>query len=418
MLEILERNNFWNDEVVGYGYIRKKYLSKLEEYLDNTLVKVLLGQRRVGKSYLLRMLIHHLINKMAVSPHNILYINMDLHDFNFIKDSQSLMNTIDLYRSKLRPKGKIFLFLDEIQEIRGWERAVNSLSQQYKEQYEIFITGSNANLLSTELSTYLSGRYVRFEVFPFSYGEYCGIKKLEKSRTSFLDYLKTGGIPEIYALTNLELQQNYIASLKDSIVLRDVIQKNNIRDIALLAKLIDFLIDSVGSFFSVNSVVKTLMNSGYKTNNETVGNYITFLKEAYFIHDSMRYDLKGKRILKSEKKYYLNDLSFKYYLSSSFDFGIGKYLENVIYMELKRQGYNIYTGRISGKEVDFVADKKGERKYIQVTYLLSDENVINREFGNLGLIKDNYEKLVISLDDVNMGNRAGIKHLCAWDFCS
>ena len=256
-----------------------------------------------------------------------------------------------------------------------------------------------------------------FEVFPFGYGEYCGIKKLEKNKITFLDYLKNGGIPEIYSLNNIELQQNYIASLKDSIILRDIIQKNNVRDVVLPGKLVDFLIDSVGSPFSVNSVVKTLTNSGYRTNNETIGTYLTFLKEAFFIHDSVRYDLKGKKILKGEKKYYLNDLSFKYYLSSSFDFSIGRYLENVIYMELKRQQYKVYTGKINGKEIDFIAEANGDKKYIQVTYLLSDETVINREFGNLELIKDNYEKLVISLDDINMGNREGVKHVNAWTFC-
>lgn len=417
MFEILVQNNFWNDEVVGFGYIREMYLAKLESYLDNNLVKVLLGQRRVGKSYILRMLINYLLTKRDVNPHNILYINMDLIDFNFINDSQSLINTIKLYRSTLKPEGKIYLLLDEIQEIEGWEKGINSLSQQYKEQYEIFITGSNANLLSSELSTYLSGRYVSFEVFPFGYGEYCGIKKLEKNKNSFINYLKNGGMPELYSLNSLELQQNYITSLKDSIVLRDIIQKNNIRDIVLLRKLVDFLIDSVGSPFSVNSVVKVLINSGYKTNNETVGNYLTFIKEAYFIHDTIRYDLKGKRILKGEKKYYLNDMAFKYYLSSSFDFGTGRYLENIIFMELKRQQFNVYTGQVDGKEIDFIAEKNGEKKYVQVTYLLADENVINREFGNLELIKDNYEKLVISMDDINMGNRDGIKHISAWDFC-
>jgi len=262
---------------------------------------------------------------------------MDLHDFNYIKDSQALINTIELYRSNLKPKGKIYLFLDEIQEIKGWEKVINSLSQQYKVQYEIFLTGSNANVLSSDLATYLSGRYVSFEVFPFGYGEYCGIKKLEKNKITFLDYLKNGGIPEIYSLNNIELQQNYIASLKDSIILRDIIQKNNVRDVVLPGKLVDF--------------------------------------------------------------------------------SIGRYLENVIYMELKRQQYKVYTGKINGKEIDFIAEANGDKKYIQVTYLLSDETVINREFGNLELIKDNYEKLVISLDDINMGNREGVKHVNAWTFC-
>lgn len=411
------RNNFWNDEVVRFGYIREMYLSRLDTYLGNNLVKVLLEQRRVGKSYILRMLIHHLITDRNIPPRNILYINKDLQDYSSINNSESLIDAIKFYRLKLKPKGKVYLLLDEIQEIQEWEKAINSLSQQYKEQYEIFITGSNANVLSSELSTYLSGRYVSFEVFPFSYSEYCGIKKVEKNKTSFLQYLKSGGMPEIYSLDNIELQQNCIASLKDPIVLRDIIQRNTIRDIVMLEKLVDFLIDSVGLPFSVNSVVKILTNTGYKTNNETVGNYLSSIKKAYFIHDCVRYDLKGRKILQGEKKFYLNDLAFKYYLSSSFDFGVGRYLENLIYMELRRQQYNVYIGQIHGRKIDFIAEKNGNKKYIQVTYLLSDEHVIQREFRNLELIKDNYEKLVISLDDVNMGNKEGIKHINAWDFC-
>ena len=418
MFEKIERNNFWKGEVVGFGYVRRIYLKKLENYLGNSLVKVLLGQRRVGKSYILRMLINHLITEKAVSPANILYINMDLQDFSFIKDSQSLLDAVSLYKSRLQPSGRVYIFLDEVQEIKDWEKAVNSLSQQFMESYEVFITGSNAKILSSELATYLSGRYVSFNIYPFSFAEYCGIKSFGYDKASFLEYLKIGGMPELYALTNLELQQNYISSLKDSIVLRDVIRKNNIRDSILLDKLVDFLIDSVGSSFSVNSVVKTLTAAGFRTNNETIGNYIEFLKDAFFIHSSRRFDLKGRRILKGEQKIYLNDLAFKYYLSSSFDFGIGRYLENIIFMELCRQQYVVYTGGLNGKEIDFIAEKKGERKYVQVAYLLSSKDVIDREFGNLELINDNYEKLVVSMDDVNFGNRDGIRHINAWDFCS
>jgi hypothetical protein len=199
-------------------------------------------------------------------------------------------------------------------------------------------------------------------------------------------------------------------------VLRDIGRRHQVRDVYLLDRLMHFLIDSIGSLFSINSVANYLKTRGYKTNHETIGNYLGFLKEAYFIHEAERYDIKGKKILYGEKKYYLNDLGFKYFLSSSFDFGVGKYLENAVYLDLRRKGYRVYTGNIGGKEVDFVAEEGKTKKYIQVCYLLADESVIQREFGNLDQIDDHYEKRVISLDDLNLGNRQGIRHINAWEF--
>jgi predicted AAA+ superfamily ATPase len=236
-----------------------------------------------------------------------------------------------------------------------------------------------------------------------------------KDKQSFIEYLKHGGVPETFSFTKKETISNYIDSLKDSIVLRDIVQRHSIRDVTLLRRIIDFSIDSVGSLLSVNTIVNTLKTLGHKTNVETAGMYFEFLKEAYFLHESPRYDLKGKNILQGEKKFYLNDLSFKYYTTSSFDFAIGKYLENAVYLHYKREGYRIYTGKLPVGEIDFVAEKDNNRLYIQVAYLLSDEDVIEREFGNLDKINDNYEKLVVSLDDVNLGNRKGIKHVNAWE---
>lgn len=415
MFEIIKRNNFWDKQPIKSGYLRSFYIDQLSEHLETSLVKVLLGQRRVGKSYILRMLINHLIDGLNINPINILYLNMDIQELNIIDNASRLMEAINEYRNNLKPKGKVYIFIDEVHEIEGWEKTINSLSQDYLNEYNIFITGSNANLLSSELSTYIAGRFVTFEIFPFSYTEFLGINQQEQGKISFLEYLKVGGIPETYDLKNSEMKRNYIANLKDSIVLRDVIQRNNIRDVSLLDKLIDFMIDSVGSLFSINSVVKTFTNEGYKTNSETIGNYISYLKTAYFLHESPRYDIKGKKILSGVRKYYLNDLSFKYFPASSFDFGIGKYLENLVYIHLKREDYKIYTGQIAGKEIDFIAEKDGIRKYIQVTYLLSDENIVEREFGNLENIPNSYEKMVISMDDISFGNRNGIQHRNVWD---
>jgi predicted AAA+ superfamily ATPase len=415
-MEILKKYNYWSDEEIETGYFREGYLHNISRYLENKLVKVILGQRRAGKSYLLRMIIRHLLENQKVPRQNILYINKDIAALDFIGSSPQLIETVDRYREALKPKGKVYIFLDEVQEIKEWEKAVNSYSQDYKYDYELFITGSNANLLSMELSTYLSGRYISFEVFPFSYGEYTGFNGMDRNRDSFIQYLKNGGIPESCHLQEPEIKKNYLMNLKDSIVLKDIVRRHNVRDVYLLEKLINFLIDSIGALFSINSVVNFLRSSGYKVNPETVGNYIKYLKESYLIHEADRYDIKGKRILSGEKKYYLNDLGFKYILSSSFDFGVGKYLENAVYLDLRRKGFKVYTGKIRDKEIDFIAENGNIKKYIQVCYLLADERVINREFGNLEQIPDHYEKMVISMDDIDLGNRGGIMHRKAWDF--
>ncbi len=408
--------NFWNNEPIKSGYFRESYINAFSKYLNNSLVKVILGQRRVGKSTLLRMLMECLIKREGVPPENILFINKDIHALDFIIDSQELQKVVDEYHKVINPQGKIFVFLDEVQEIKNWEKIVNSLSQDYTRDYELFITGSNAQLLSTELSTYLSGRYIRFEVFPFSYKEFLGIKSLDLGKPSFIEYLKSGGMPETYNLMDDEIKTNYFTGLRDSIVLKDIVQRHNIRDIYLLEKLIAFLTDSTGSYFSINSMVNYLKSAGYKTNGETVGAYLGYLKNAYFIHESVRYDIQGKKILDGERKFYLNDLGFKYFLSSPFEFGISKYLENAVYLHLKRMGYAVNVGKIKGKEIDFIAEKEKEKLYIQVVYLLADESVIEREFGNLERINDNYEKIVVSMDELNLGSRKGIKHVNAWEF--
>ena len=415
-MNILKKYNFWSDEELKTGFYRKNYIEHFPGYLNNRLVKVLMGQRRSGKSYLLRMLIKHLIENEHVSKTNILYINKDMSELDFIDNSSHLIEIVNEYREILKPEGKVFLLLDEVQEIKEWEKAVNSFSQDYKFDYELFITGSNATLLSTELSTYLSGRYISFEVYPFSYSEYIGFTNQKRNKESFIGYLKNGGIPETFHLQEPESKKDYISALKDSIVLKDIVRRHSVRDVYLLEKLLNYIIDSIGSYLSINSISNYLKTSGYKTNMETIGNYVNYLAQTYIIHETERFDLKGKKILGGEKKYYLNDLAFKYYLSSSFDFGVGKYLENAVYLDLKRKGFKVYTGRLRDKEIDFIAEKDNIKKYIQVCYLLADEDVVEREFGNLELIPDHYEKIVVSLDDFNMGNRNGIKHIHAWDF--
>lgn len=397
------------------GYARPSYLEKLLDLMGNNLVKVILGQRRAGKSHLMRSVMTDLIHNQHIYPHQILYINMELYDFNFIQHADDLMRVIARYRTDMNPKDKAYIFIDEIQEIEGWEKAVNSLSQNHLEPAEIVITGSNANLLSGELATYLGGRYVTMTVYPFSYGEYLQVIKQERSKATLLQYMNEGGLPELYGLPNEESKFNYIQSLLDSIVLRDIVQRNQIRDVDLLEKIIHFATDSVGSLLSIASIIGTLKHQGYKTNHETLANYLLFCQNAFYLHSCARYDMRGKQILTGEKKYYLNDLAFSHIANTGFDLKIHRQLENAVYLSLLRQGYQVYVGRIDNKEIDFIAEKQGEKIYIQVAYLLSDEKTLRREFGNLLLIPDNYPKWVVTLDEGHIGNIEGIIHYPAWE---
>lgn len=410
----LEKYNFWLGEPIEAGFLRAMYLERIKKYIGNNLIKVLVGQRRVGKSYILRQLIKSLINQ-NVNPKNIFYLNKELVDFEEIRSSKDLKKLIDEYERRLKPKGKIYVMLDEIQEIDQWEKIVNSLSQDYKKQYEVFITGSNSHLLSGELATYLSGRSVSFEILPFIFDEYVEYFNLKKNKENYLAYLQAGGLPELYKLEDNETKRNYISSLRSTILLKDIVARFNIKDVNLLDVLFTFLTDNIGNLFSTNKIVQYLNSQKRKTNHETIANYIDYLKQSFLVYEAERYDIKGKALLSGNKKYYLNDLAFRNYLSSGFDDGAGKSLENLIYIHYRALGYKIYVGSIGREEVDFILEKGGEKKYIQVAYLLATKDVVEREFRSLEKINDSYEKYVISLDDILFGNRNGIKHVRPWE---
>ena len=240
MFEYLEKYNFWKQKDINFGYLREHYLHKILKYVDNKLVKVFIGQRRTGKSYLMRQVIMHLINR-GVARKNIFYFSKEYLEFDSIKSWQDLHNLIQLYKERIKPKGKVYLFLDEIQQIDGWERLVNSYSQDFINESEVFITGSNSDLLSGELATHLSGRYVQFEVLPFSFTEYCGYINLERNRSSYLQYLQEGGLPETFYLPDFESKMHYIASLRDTILLRDIVDRYRIKDSVLLDDVFKFI---------------------------------------------------------------------------------------------------------------------------------------------------------------------------------
>lgn len=413
----LKKYNFWNGNVPELGFVRMSYTDRIFDYTGNKLIKVLVGQRRSGKSYILRQIAHRLIEG-GVNPQNIFYINKEFTDFDFITDYKDLKALLKIYKENLNPVGKVWLFIDEIQNITGWEHFVNSYSQDFVDSYEIFISGSNSKMLSGELATLLSGRYVNFEISPFSFKEYIGITEKDVSKQSYINYMESGALPELFVLPNDETKRNYISAIKDTVLLRDIIQRHNIKDPKLLEDIFVYLVNNASNLISITNILNFFKSYKRKTTYDTISNYIGYIEDTFLIHKVERYDIKGKDTISGNCKYYINDLSFKNYLYPGFGYGIGYKLENLVYLEIRRAGYEVYIGAIRNKEVDFVA-KKGDRIiYLQSTYLMADEQTAKREYAPLEAIQDNYEKYIVSLDDIVLPSNNGIKHIQAWELSS
>ena len=412
----LEKYNYWSEsDKINAGFERTLYLDKIKTVINNRLIKVLIGQRRTGKSFVMLQIIKYLIDHNNVERKNIFYFNKEQFEFDSIQNATQLSDLFEYYKTKLEISGKIYIFLDEIQDVDDWEKLVASWSQDKKNSYELFITGSNSKMLSSELGTLLSGRYLPYDILPFSYREYIDCNKLEKGKASFLEYLKSGGLPELFNIKDQIAKQHYLSALKDSIILNDIVKKYKIKDIHLLERVFFFVVNNPATLFSFKKIVNYLISAGVKTNYETITNYITYLRNALLIHECERYDIKGKSILTGERKFYLNDLSFKNYLSSKFDMGLSRNLENIVYLHYKREGYQVFVGKIYDLEIDFVLEKDGIKEYVQVAYLLSDESVIEREYRSLKRINDNYKKTVLSMDEISFGDNEGIKHYPVWE---
>jgi len=413
--DAIRKYNCWNEKFLELGYYRADYADKIFAYTGNRLVKVLIGQRRTGKSYILRQLANKLIDN-GINRKNILYVNKEYTDFDFIANYSDLDNFVKFYKKQLNVSGKICLFIDEIQNIAGWEHFVNSYSQDFVDEYEIFISGSNSKMLSGELATLLSGRYVEFEIFPFSFSEYLGILKKDNNKQNFIEYMESGGLPELFNLQNDEIKRNYVSAIKDTVFLRDIIQRYSIKEPKLLEDIFVFLVNNAANLVSITNIVNYFKNLGRKTTYDTISAYIGYLEDAFLVHKSERYDIRGKDTISGNAKYYINDLAYKNYLYTGFGYGIGYKLENLVYLYLKRNGFKVYTGVFRDKEVDFVALKDDKILYVQVTYLLIDEATIEREYSPLEAISDNYEKIVVSLDDISFPLKNGIKHEQIWNF--
>lgn len=412
--DVVRRYNFWDGKEVPTGFPRRAYTEKVAQYLGNRVIKVLTGQRRAGKSYILRQLAARLIAQ-GTKPANILFIDKEFEDFDFLQTHRDLNALIKTYEQTLRPEGKVYLFIDEVQDIEEWEKTVNSYSQDYTREYEIFLTGSNSKMLSGELSTRLSGRYVEFEVFPLSFEEFCTARGAEAGRRSYLDYMQTGGLPELGNLHGEETKRHYVSSLKNTILFKDIIQRYRIKDSRLLEDIFAFLVNNVSNLVSITGIVNYFKSRGNATTYDTVAGYIDCMTEAFLLHKAERYNIRGKEILSGNCKFYSNDQAFRNYLYRGFAHGMGYQLENMVYLELLRNGYEVYVGNIKGREVDFAALKNGEILYVQSAYLLFDEDTIKREYSPLESINDHFRKLVVSLDELQLPSKTGIEHVRAWE---
>lgn len=384
---------------------RDYYLKKIIPFIDTDLVKVLTGIRRSGKSVMMLLIKDELI-KRGVLTEQIISINFE--DFNYIKLRDPFILN-EWIKTKARGiKGKIYLFLDEIQEVSNWEQVINSFRVSLN--IDIYITGSNAKLLSGDMATYLAGRYVQFDIYPFSYHEYLIARGVSESATEFQQYIQLGGMPFlINLLYQKDASRQYLLDVYNSVLLKDIIQRNKIRDADLLERILMFSFSNIGNPFSASSIAKFLKSENRKQSNDTILNHLKACTSAYILNKIPRMDLQGKKLLTVNEKYYVADLGLRDALLGNKAKDIGQILENIVCLELLRRGYKVTVGKIGNLEIDFVAEKNGQRLYILVSYLLADEKTIDREFGVYGKIKDNYPKYVLSLDDFDF-SRDGIIH--------
>lgn len=413
-IALIGKYNLWDGKTFDFGYKRTEYTEKIAGYAGNRLVKVLVGQRRSGKSYILRQIAKQLIDS-GIKPENTLFINREFADFDFLRTHKELDELIKLYKKKLNPEGKVYIFIDEIQIIEEWEKVINSYSQDYSGSYELFITGSNSKMLSGELASLLSGRYITFEVFPFSYLEYLGITNQERGRQSYMAYMNSGGLPELFMLVKQEFKRNYVSAIKDTVLLRDIIQRYNIREPRLLEDIFVFLVNNASNLISISNIVKYFRGQGRTSSYDAISNYIGYILDAFLIHRCDRYDIKGKNTISGNAKFYVNDLAYKNYLYPGYGYGFGYLVENLVFLELRRAGFDVYVGTFRNREVDFVGHKGSRIIYLQCAYMLTDELTIEREYAALEAIDDNFEKSVVSLDELTLPIRKGIRHIQLWN---
>ncbi|MBL7066651.1 MAG: ATP-binding protein [Candidatus Marinimicrobia bacterium] len=390
--------------------LRPHYLAKISPFINQPLIKVIVGQRRVGKSYLLLQLIDHI--RQQYPDANIIYINKELYEFDSIKDYHDLIRYISVKTQADNPN---YVFIDEIQDIREFEKAIRSL--QSDGNYDIYITGSNANLLSGELATLLSGRYIEFTVYSLSYPEFLKFHKYDNTNDTLMKYIKFGGLPY---LIHLELTEDiiydYLQSIYNSILLKDIVARYQVRNVNFLENLVRFLADNIGNLTTAKRISDFLKNQKINMSPNIILNYLSNLISSNIILKASRLNIEGRKIFEISEKYYFEDLGLRHTLVGYRQSAINQVYENLVYNHLIVNGYKVYIGQLSNREIDFVAEKGNDRLYVQTTYLIPNKQVWEREFGNLLTIKDNFPKFVVSNDESAGGSEKGIEHLHIRDF--
>ncbi|MCL2249468.1 MAG: ATP-binding protein [Oscillospiraceae bacterium] len=389
---------------------RQSYINTLLEFLDKEVIKVIMGVRRCGKSTLMKLFIDEL-KKRKIPPKNIIHINFESMKYSDITDYRLFYDYVAEYISE---NGRTYLLIDEPQNVIGWEKAVNSFKVDF--DCDIYITGSNARLLSSELSTLIAGRYVEIDLYPLSYKEYLDFHGIDKNDKTFQGYLKFGGFPSIVELgDNVDRINDVLDGIYNTVIVKDVIAKNKIKDEELLQKIVAFLADNVGNSTSSNSIANSLLSDRRIENTQrapaasTVESYISALQKAFIFYEARRYDIKGRNLLKTLGKYYIVDIGLRNMLLGYRDIDRGHILENVVFLELKRRGYNIFIGKVGEKEIDFIAEKASHKMYIQVCETLGDDKTLERELAPFLAIQDNYEKMIITNDKTFVESYEGIK---------
>ena len=394
---------------------RPLYTEKIMVYTDTPFVKVLTGVRRCGKSTILKMIMEKLQNERGISEDQIVSMRFDSMEY----EDMTAKQMFEAVKAKFSENKKTYLFLDEVQEIEGWEKVVNSLASDY--DVDLYVTGSNSRMMSSEISTYLTGRYVSFRIFPLSFEEYLTFRReyteVKDVHAELADYIRLGGFPATH-LRDYSQDEVYtiVRDIYNSTIFSDIVRKNQIRKVDQLERVVKYTFSNVGNTFSAKSISDYLKSEHRKIDNETVYSYLEKLEKAYLLHRCSRYDLQGKEILKTQEKFYLADTALRYSVLGYHPDSVASSLENVVYLELFRRGYEVNIGKTADGEVDFVAQRQGEKLYVQVTQEIRSEKTERREYDRLLEIKDNYPKYVLRTDEFAGGNYEGIKSMHVADF--
>ena len=394
---------------------RPLYVDKIMAYVDTPFVKILTGVRRCGKSTILKMIMERLKTERNIPENRIISCRFDSMEY----EDMTAKQIYTLLKEKLSPVGKTYLFLDEVQEIKGWEKIVNSLASDFV--VDLYITGSNSRMMSSEIATYLTGRYVSFRIFTLSFGEYLMFKSkfanVGEPKTELANYVRLGGFPatHLQAYSQDEIY-TIVRDIYNSTIFSDIVKRNQVRKIDQLERVVKYTFSNVGNTFSAKSIADYLKSERRSLDNETVYSYLDKLEKAYLLHRCSRYDLQGKEILKTQEKFYLADVALRYSVLGYNADSVASSLENIVYLELCRRGYTVYVGKTSDGEIDFVAVRQNEKIYVQVTQEINSEKTEKREYNRLLEIPDNYPKFVLTTDEFAGGNYEGIKTMHIADF--